>query len=212
MSIYKLIHPGGMRISDELDLLYGIINSIKGICTKLDLDGGVTATNHLALCYTAILNCMVYDSRGNLIGQKLDTDLENFVVAGPNSIGDKERIAILYQIFDMWETLCEKLDAGAGVTDTDYEALWFTATYLWKVMNHRGSILGNSNYLFKPGGGSNLKELMDCYYAIVYSIAGLTAKLDDDTGVTDTNYEALWYTATNLVKITNSAGSTTGNN
>lgn len=211
MSIPKYITPAGMKIADELDLLYGIITSIKGICTKLDSDGGVTATNHVALCYTAICNCFVYDSRGNLVGQKLSTDLENFVIAGPNSISDKERVAILYQVFDMWETLCEKLDAGAGVTDTDYEALWYTATLLWKVMNHRGSILGQSNYLFKPGGGGDYRELINCYYAILASIQGLAAKLDDDGGVTDTNYEALWYTATNLVKVTNSAGLTKGN-
>lgn len=198
-----------MKIADELDLLYGIINSIKGICTKLDADGTVSDTDYLSLCYTAILNCVVFDSRGNRIGQKLTTDLENFVTAGPNSIGEKERIAILYQIFNMWETLLEKCDLDH--TDTDYEALWYEATFLWRVMDHRGNILGQSNYLFRPGGGGDYRELIDLYYAILASIEGVTAKLDLDTAVADTNYEALWYTATNLVKVTNSAGSTKGN-
>jgi len=209
MSIPKYITPTGMKIADELDLLYGFITSIKGICAKLDADGTVTDEDYESLCYTAICNCFIYDSRGNLAGQKLSTDLENFVIAGPNSIGVKERIAILYQIFNMWETLLEKCDADH--TDTNYEALWYTATFLWKVMDHRGNILGNSNYLFKPGGGGDYRALIDLYYAIVASIEGVTAKLDDDTAVADTNYEALWYTANILVKVTNSAGNTKGN-
>lgn len=212
MSIYKLITPTGMKISDELDLLYGVVTSIKGICTKLDSDGGVTDTNYVALCYTAICNCFIYDSKGNLAGQKLTSDLENFVIAGPNSIGDKERICILYQIFNMWETLLEKMDLDGGITSTDHEALWYTATFLWKVMDQKGNILGHSNYLFKPGGGGDYRQLIDLYYAIVASISGATTKFDAGGGITDTNYKALWYTATNLVKVTNSAGNTTGNN
>lgn len=209
MSIPKYITPNGMKTADELDLLYGIITSIQGIAAKLDDDGTVTDTNYEALCYTAICNCFIYDSRGNKAGQKLSTDLENFVIAGPNSIGEKERIAILYQIFNMWETLLEKCDADH--TDTDYEELWYEATFLWRVMDHRGNILGNSNYLFRPGGGGDYRELIGLYYAILASIEGVTAKLDDDTAVADTNYEALWYTATNLVKVTNPAGLTKGN-
>lgn len=208
MSIYKLIHPGGMKISDELDLLYGIITSIKGICETLDADDGVADTNYKALCYTAILNCGVYSSI-DAVGQKLSTDEENCVIAGPNSIGDKERIAILYQIFNMWETLCEKLDSDGTLSDTDYEELWYTATFLWRVMSHSGNILGNSNYLFRPGGGGDYRQLIDCYYAILASIEGLTKKLDTDTG--DTTFEDDYYTATNLVKVTNSSGNTKGN-
>lgn len=210
MTIPRYIRPAGMSLKDEIDLLYMIGASLAGICAKLDDDGGVTDENYEALCVTALINAGIKDSRGNKATYFSNAD--DFVLIGPHSISDKARCEALYQFFNMLKTLTAKLDDDGTVNSTTYEALCYTAKLLWRVRNSKGSIIGNSYYLFGPGGVGDQKELVDCYYAIVSAIQLLCEMLDDDTGVTDENYEALWYTANILIKVTNSAGSTTGNN
>lgn len=198
------IKPTGMKQADEVDLLYQILASLKGICTKLDADGGVPLTTYLANCYTAIFDIDVCDSKGNssLNGGRYTIT--------PTGITGQARQELLYQIFNSFETLAEQLDAD-GLTDSTYEALCYTAKFLWKVENSVGSSLGNgTTYYFRNGCG-DLKQLVDLYYAIIDAIETLTEQLDADGTVTDTNYEALWFTATILTKVTNSAGNTVGN-
>ncbi len=209
MSKPRYIRPSGMSLKDEIGLLYMLVTSIKGALAKLDDDGSVTATNYEALCYTAICN-MVIKYNGNQVGQQIAD--ENFVMIGPHSISDKARCEALYQIFNMLRTFYTKLDADGDIADTDYVSGQYTAKLLWRVRNRMGTQIGDADsFLFHPGGTANQKELVDLYYALLSSWEGTLEKLDAD-GLGDSDYEALWYTATILIKVTNSAGSTKGNN
>lgn len=72
--------------------------------------------------------------------------------------------------------MCLKLDADAGVVDTDYTALWGRA--LPVAVNVSVS--------------TDLTLIDSTYIGQQAAIKGICAKLDLDTGVTDTNYGALW--------------------
>lgn len=199
------ITPRGISQKHKVDLLYQIVSTIAGICAKLDSDGGVTDTDYTALCYTAIIKVMVEDSKDNKTGNTRDYFIS------PYGISDKALQALLYQLFDSFETLTEKLDADGGVTDTDYEALCYTAKFLGIIEDGKGNALGNGTSFYFRAGGFEVPELIDLLYNIVDAIETLTEQLDADGGVTDTNYEALWYTANITVKIENSKGNLLGN-
>ncbi|MHB0965281.1 MAG: hypothetical protein ACYC36_02395 [Bellilinea sp.] len=72
--------------------------------------------------------------------------------------------------------ICVLLDADATVADTNYTALYGTPM----------PVATNAN---NPPTAANVMVSLP---GLVQSIAGLTAKLDADTGVTDTNYFSLW--------------------
>ena len=211
------IKPGGLSQRNLVDLLYMIVAAIKGICAKLDDDGGVTATTYESSAFTAIFNGYIEDSRGNSIMNRANdgsgtyvTD-ERFFIITPMGISDHDLNECLYQIFDMFETLTEALDTDA-LTDSTYEALCYTALWTWKIENRKGSTLGNgNNYFFRPGGMHNQDQHIDLLYQIVNAIETLTEKLDADGTVTDTNYEALWFTATVTMRVQNSQGNVVGN-
>ena len=211
------IKPGGLSQRNLVDLLYMIVAAIKGICAKLDADGGVPATTYESSAFTAIFNGYIEDSRGNSIMNRANdgsgtyvTD-ERFFIITPMGISDHDLNECLYQIFDMFETLTEALDTDA-LTDSTYEALCYTALWTWKIENRKGSTLGNGNtYFFRPGGMHNQDQLIDLLYQIVNAIETLTEQLDADGTVTDTNYEALWFTATVTMRVQNSQGNVVGN-
>ena len=211
------IKPGGISQRNLVDLLYMIVAAIKGICAKLDDDTGVTATTYESSAFTAIFNGYIEDSRGNSIMNRANdgsgtyvTD-ERFFIITPMGISDHDLNECLYQIFDMFETLTEALDTDA-LTDSTYEALCYTALWTWKIENRKGSTLGNGNtYFFRPGGMHNQDQLIDLLYQIVNAIETLTEQLDADGTVTDTNYEALWFTATVTMRVQNSQGNVVGN-
>lgn len=203
------IKPTGLKYKDEVDLWYMIVSSLAGICAKLDADAGVTDTTYLANCYTAIINTVIRDSKDNLTGQLVAE--ENFYNVSPSGITDAARLQLLYNTFNALETLCEQLDLDAGVTDTTHEALCYTAILLHMVEDTKGNILGNGNsFYFRPGGIFNQKEYVDCLYNIVNALETLTEQLDAGGGVTDTDYEALWFTATILLMIEDSKGNQIG--
>ena len=211
------IKPGGLSQRNLVDLLYMIVASIKGICAKLDDDGGVTATTYEATAYTAIFNGYIEDSRGNSIMNRANdgsgtyvTD-ERFFIITPMGVSDHDLNECIYQIFDMFETLTEACDTDA-LGDSNYEALCYTALFTWIIENRKGSALGNgTTYYFRPGGMHNQDQLIDLLYKIVDAIETLTEKLDADGTVTDTNYEALWFTATVTMRVQNSQGNVVGN-
>jgi len=199
------IRPAGFNQKHIVDLLYQTVSSIAGICAKLDSDGGVTDTDYEALCYTAKIKTIIEDSKGNITG----TARENFI--SPYGIDDPSLLNLLYQLFDAFETLTEQLDADDGVTDTDYEALCYTAKFLGIITIGNGNSLGNGTTFYFRAGGVQVPELIDLLYNMVDAIETLTEQLDADGGVTDTTYEALWYTANITVKIENSQGNILGN-
>ncbi len=204
------IKPGGISQRNLVDLLYMIVYSLQGICQKLD-DDDSTDDTYEAASFTAIFNGYIEDSRGNTITNRVTAADDRFFYIRPDGISDKDLLECLYQIFDMMETLTEQADADNLTTGT-YEALIYTAVYLWIVENCKGSALGNGTvYYFRPGGMFDQYQLVDLLYAIVYSLYLLTAKLDTDAVPSGSNYAALWFTATILMRVQNSQGNVVGN-
>ncbi len=208
------IKPNGLNQRNLVDLLYAVIYSIKGICAKLD-DDDTTDDTYEDDVYTAIFNGNIENSLGGqLINEPLTTGVltknDRFFVMTPTGMSEGALLECLYQIFDMFETLTEQLDADDATT-SNYEALIYTAIFLWKVENCKGDALGNgTTYYFRPGGSYG-PELVDLLYAIVDALETLTEKLDTDAAPAGSDYEALWYTATILGRIENSKGSVVGN-
>jgi len=210
-NIEAQIKPTGMSQRNLVDLLYMIIVSIKGICAKLDLDN-VTDTTYTALCYTAIFNGSIEDSKGNFIQNRVSAKDDRFFIITPNGLTNKALLECLYQIFEMMETLTEQIDADAAPpTTTTHEALCYTALYLWIIENCKGDQLGNGTAYYFRNAAENRKELVNLLYAIVDSIETLTEQLDADTLPAGTDYEALWFTATILMRVENSQGNVVGN-
>jgi len=187
-----------------------IVYSIQGICAKLDLDDNTDDT-YEASVYTAIFNGHIEDSRGNSLINQVTAKEDRFFIITPGGMSEGALLECVYQIFDMMETLTEQIDADDATT-SNYEALIYTAIYLWIIENCKGSQLGNGSvYYFRPGGTFNQDQLVDLLYAIVDSIETLTEKLDTDAKPAGTDYEELWYTATILMRVENSKGSVVGN-
>lgn len=205
------VKPTGFTQAQEVDIWYELINSLETLTEQLDADGGVTDTDYEANAHTAITNMSITNSQGNTIMNHA-SDL-NFYTMGPGGITDEARLHAMYNFTNSWETLCEQLDADGTVNDTNYEALCFTATFLHIIRDPRGvTDLGNGTvFYFGPGGSGERKNLVEWFYNAYYSLSLLTAKLDADSGVTDTDYEANCYTATCLMQIQNLAGSVIGN-
>jgi len=211
-SVYPDIKPTGLSQKDLVNLLYMLVSSIKGICVKLDSDGGVTDENYEALCYTALFNTVIEDTRGNKTGRY--SAEQNFYTISPYGKSSNAEIELAYQIYNSLETLTEKLDADGTVNDETYEANVYTAKCLKMVLNQRGDTLGNGKaFWFNPGSGLGpQREVVDWLYDLVDAIETLTEQLDADSGVTDDTYESLWFTANILMRVENSQGNTVGNN
>lgn len=210
-NIEAQIKPTGMKQGDLVNLLYQVVYSIKGICAKLDDDATVTDTDYEANVYTAIFNGSITDDKGNNLNNQVSTAVDRYFMITPTGLTNGALIELLYQIFDMVETLTEQLDADTGVADTDYEANCYTALFTWIVENCKGSQLGNGTTFYFRNGSENRKELVNLLYQIVNAIETLTEQLDADGTVTDTDYEALWFTATILMRVENSMGNVVGN-
>ena len=207
--VHSDISPTRLSQANLVDALYDIIASIAGICTKLDSDAGVPLTTYLANCYTAIFNVIVEDSGGNRTG--LRSSDENCHVITPIGISYQSLHGAIYDITNSIETLTEQLDTDV-LTDSNYESLCFTALMTQKVANMKGTQIGNgTSWYWKPYGAWDDKEIVEFLYNAYNVIETLTEKLDLDGTVTDTNYEALWFTATCTLKVENAAGSQVGN-
>lgn len=205
------IKPSGLIKHREVDLISQLIRSLQGICQKLDDDAGVPLETYEANCITAIFNLAITDTKGNFFSNRVAAKSDNFQIITPRGITDKARLEFLYQFLNAIETLTEQLDTDV-LTDSTYEALCYTALMLHKVESQQGETLGNGVvFYFRPGGVMNQKELVEFYYNAVNAIETLTEQLDADGTVTDTDYEATWFTATILTRIENGAGSAVGN-
>jgi len=115
-------------------------------------------------------------------------------------------VDIFYEIVTSIQGICAKLDAGGGVTDTDFEQLCVTDLFSVVIDDTRGSHLNLGNtessslvetFLVSPKGMGRA-EINELMYQVTNSWETMCEKLDADAGVTDTNYEALWFTATFL--------------
>jgi hypothetical protein len=204
------IKPSGISKRNLVDCFYAVVSSIKGICAKLDADGGVPSTTYVANVFTAIFNGSITNSRGETIQNAVSGKEDTFFVMSPTGINLRAEINCIYQVFNMMETLTEQLD-GDSLTDTDYEALVYTAHYLWRVLDEYGNSVGASTTQTVSPMGIDEKQKLDILYAFVHSEDILAKKLDLDGTVTDTDYEALWDTANILMQVEDSKGNVAGN-
>lgn len=208
-NIHADIKPSGLNQKELVNLLGMLTYSLKGVCAKLDDDGGVPFETYEANCYTAMINTIINDCNGNRRGQYLAEHL--FYEVSPGGISDQALLEWLYNYFNSIETLTELLDTD-GLAYSGYETLVYTAYFTYIVENQDGNSLGNgTSFYFRSGGVTNQKELVELLYRMVKAWDVLLAKIDDDGTVTDTNYEALWYTATILLRIEDAAGNIIGN-
>ena len=212
MANYEVqIKPTGLKQKSLVDCLYAVVSSILGICKKLDDDGGVPLTTYEANVFTALFNGEIINSRGSRVANQVTARANDFYCINPKGVSDKALLNCIYDIFNMMETLTEQLDTDT-LTGSNFEALVYTAYFKWTVDNGvSATLLGNSTDKWIRPGGIDWRQLPDLLYDFVRSIHVLTDKLDDDGTVTDTNYEALWDTATILMQVENSAGSIAGN-
>jgi len=190
-----------------------ICTSLQGICAKLDDDGGVPSTTYEANCITALINAIIEDSTGTRFANVVteSSSVGPVRLINPYGISDNALVELMYDITNSVETLCEQLD-GDALTDTNYEALCYTAKFLDIVENSKGRALGNgSRYYFRPTGVRNDDTLIEWLYNVLDAISTLTAKLDADGTVTDTTYTSLWYTAAILLRVENKVGNVKGN-
>lgn len=215
-STFANIKPTGLTKKDLVDALYMIVSSIAGICAKLDADG--PGSTFVANCCTAIFNCVIEDSKGNVARYAIaeTSAIEPTHIISPGKITDAAMNALMYQIFNSLETLTEQCDTEA-FTLNNYEATAYTATMTQIIENSKGNQLGNgTRFYFRPGGMlGNQKEIVEFLYNCFYSIYllthdGTSTGLDADGTLTDTDYNALWYTATLTLMIENSQGSQIG--
>lgn len=147
---------GGLSASALCQWLYDFANAFETLTEQLDTDV-LTGSDFESLCYYAcIMPYMFEDKTGSVLGN--DNSSGGFSATpdggapwictkiGPTGKPNDRILAdLFYDIFNAWETLCEKLDADGTVTDITYESLWYTATVLMKVENSQGSILGTDN-------------------------------------------------------------------
>jgi hypothetical protein len=207
---YK-VNARSLQRSQEVEIWYALYKSLDVLCNKLDDDTGVTDTDYGALVVDAILNAKITNSQGNVAGY-LQAAVEGSAIVSPRGLTDAQRHWMMYNYVNAWETLCEKLDADAGITDTNYEALWYTATFLHVVKDPKGvTDLGNGTVFYFTAGHCDRERLIEWLYNAVASLEGLTTKLDSDGGITDTDYEELTYETYCNVQIENEAGSIAGN-
>jgi hypothetical protein len=213
-NLWANITPTGLTNKHEVTLWYQLFRSLFVICDKLDDDATVALTTYEANVITALMNVSIDDGLGNSIMNHAAE--ENFYVVMPHSINDAARLQMIFQFFNMLETLTEQLDAD-NITTSTYEALCYTAIMLQMVENTKGTILGNLDtdigFYFRPGGVPK-NQLVQFFYNAVTAIETLTEKLDTDAGTTpptDDDYEALAFTAVILTRVEDGKGNVVGN-
>lgn len=209
-NIEAQIKPTGMSQRNLVDLLYMVVYSLQGICAKLD-DDNVTDTDYESLCYTAIFNGSIEDSRGNYIMNRVSAKDDRFFIISPTGIDNKALLECLYQIFSMAHTLVAKIDADAAPPTTVTYHHLYDDYFVWIIENCKGDQIGNGTEFYFRAAAENRKELVNLLYVLVDFIESLTEKLDTDALPSGSNYEALWFTATILMRVENSAGSVVGN-
>lgn len=203
------ITPRALTLAQEIDFWYMVHNALETLCEKLDADTAVPLDTYEANCWTAIINTVMDNSQGNRVG--LRSSELNFHSISPRGITGAARWHMMYNLFNAFETLCEQLDTDV-LTDSNYEALCYTAILDHIVRDPRGQTdLGNGQNFYWGPTAESRKYLVELMYKIFDAIETLTEKLDADGTVTDTNYEALCYTAICTMKVENGAGNTVGN-
>ena len=221
------IKPTGVQDKYLIDLMYMLQQSMYGLCLKLDTDASA-GTGYRAACYTAIFREQIWDYRGN---KTQNVTVCDYIITPASGLPAAALIQWIYDYVNAFETLAEACDTD-GLNTSDYEDNCFHACILpFMVEDKTGAILGNDVSTggitgvdtggppwrlskIGPIGKPSDRMLVDIFYSFLNAWETLCEQLDVDavtTPPTDTDYEALWYTATVLMKVENSSGSVLGN-
>lgn len=228
VSNFAQISPNGVSDKYLIDLMYMLQQSMYGLCLKLDNDATVPLTTYVANCYTALFREQIWDYRGN---KTQNVTVVDHIVTPRGGLPAGALIQWVFDYVNALETLAEQLDTDT-INSSTYEANAYHACILpFMIEDKTGTIIGNDNssggftgvdtggppwLLTKLGpiGKPNDRIIADIFYSFVNAWETLCEQLDTDgatTPPTDTNYEALWYTATVLMRVENSQGNVLGN-
>lgn len=133
----------------------------------------------------------------------------------PRGLNQKDLINLLYMIVSSIQGICAVLDADDGVALTTYEANAYTAIFNTIIEDTRGNRTGlyradKNFYSISPYGESD-PAMLELAYEIYNSINTLTAQLDLDGTLSDTDYNDNVYVAKCIHMITDQSGNTLGN-
>jgi hypothetical protein len=177
-------------IGDSMVDLQGIRASLVGMSAKLDADVLVNDTDYNSNDPAALTTVQtVCDGpRGLSSGGVLDTEWHALTATW---------LADMTAIRAALVAMTAKLDADTGVTDIDYNsedpaALTVAADTFsdWETRNDVAPFgLTAADYVTIRTVSNQVRADIAAHIA---SIAAINAKLDLDTGVTDTDYAALW--------------------
>lgn len=207
------IKPNGVNQGNVVDLIYQLTSSLVGLAAKLDADDAAVST--YASGINAILNCEVADSKGNVTRKHgtASSTVGPFVSIKPTGLTNDALLEWMYQWTAALYSICYTLDNSAGVALTTYIANAYTAIMTDRIVNRRGQSIGAGttgvvtfNAVDKQGGA-----FVDWLYDAVNAVETLTELLDLDATLTDTNYEALWFTNNITLTVENNAGNRVGN-
>lgn len=227
-NIHPEIKPNGVSDKYLIDLMYMLQQSMYGLCLKLDNDGGVPLTTYVANCYTALFHTEVWDYIGNKTQNVTTVD---YIINPGGGLSTQALLQWIYDWVNAFETLTEQLDTDV-LTDNDFEELGYwtcVLPYMFESGRYgQTTILGNDCITggfsatpdkfgpwictkIGPTGKPADNVLCDLFYDFINGWETMCEQLDADGTVTDTTYEALWYTATVLMKVENSQGNVLGN-
>jgi len=226
-NIHPEIKPTGVQDKYLIDLMYMLQQSLYILCLKLD-DDATAGTGYVAACYTAIYREQIWDYRGNKTQNVTVTD---HIITPAGGLSSAALNQWIYDHINALETLTEACDTDS-LNTSDYEDNCYEACVLpFMAEDKTGSILGNDVSTggitgvdtggppwrlskIGPIGKPSDRILADIFYSFINAWETLCEQLDVDaatTPPTDTDYEALCYTATVLMKVENSSGSVLGN-
>lgn len=212
------IRPNGLNQKDLVDALYMVASSLKGIFQKIQ-DDGINSFSVQFINNLRMHRVVVEDSKGNRTGGNLayyDALAMTTTMISPTGISDGAILELLYAIFYDLDAATDILDThGASNSGTTtYNDDVYVAICTWLIERHNGDVIGNgTTRRLRVATGISQADKVDILYALFDAVETLTEMLDADanTDIDDTNYEALWYTATLTKKIENSQGNVIGN-
>lgn len=201
MALPTNLGPGGagwhgdqaVSVRATLKSLVTLVNELKtdhnGTLAKLDLDTGAADADYASLHSTAAAAAAAVPAELGLSGSFLHGDDGVKTRKIIDSIG-----ALANELKADHNATLTKLDADGGVggaTDTNYAALHTTATADAGAPLHAETTWGGAR--LAPGQviQAQIKALITLVNELKADHNGLVAKLDADSGITDTNYAAL---------------------
>ena len=183
-------HADNLRdfIGEQLIDLQKYNTALAGITAQLDADAGVTDTDYAATWDVTL----TLDEADQVEARNPVAPL---LIAGVSVLQADTILTDLTAVKAAIAGINAKLDADAGVTDTDYASTWdmsaLTVTALDESdVEARNSVAPMLTVASFAAIRAHSALVVADLAAVRAAIVGITAKLDADGGVTDTDYAA----------------------